>query len=85
MSAAVLSFHVSENMECAQLSIKEETEDETKYWSYGLHHDIGVLGEDSSQVKVRQVRSTFRFLFFIVSFAISQSSCRSVRCLASCL
>ena len=85
MSAAGLSFHLSESMECDQLSIKEETEDKTKYGSYGLHPDTGVLGEDSSQVKVRQVRSTFRFLFFIVSFAISQSSCRSVRCLASCL
>ncbi len=57
MSAAVLSFYVSESMECAQLSIKEETEDETKYGSSILHHDTGVLGEDSSQVKVRQIRS----------------------------
>ncbi len=39
MSAAVLSFHVSERMECAQLSIKEESEDETKYGSSGLHPD----------------------------------------------
>ena len=44
-------------MECAQLSIKEETEDETKYGSYGLHPATGVLEEDSSQVNVRQIRS----------------------------
>ncbi len=44
-------------MECAQLSIKEETEDETKYGSSSLHPDTGVLEEDSSQVNVRQVRS----------------------------
>ncbi len=57
MSAAVLSFHVSENMECAQLNIKEETEDETKYGSYCLHPDTGVLGEASTKVNVRQIRS----------------------------
>ena len=57
MSAAGLSFHLSESMECAQLSIKEETEDETKYGSYGLHPATGVLEEDSSQVNVRQIRS----------------------------
>jgi len=50
----VLSFHVSENMECSQLSIKEETEDETKY---GLHPDTGVLEEASTKVNVRQIRS----------------------------
>jgi hypothetical protein len=89
MSAAVLSFHLSENMECAELSIKEETEDETKYGSYGLHPDTGVLGEASTKVNVRQTRSiSFRFLlctFFIAGFSISQSSCRSVRYPASCL
>ncbi len=57
MSAAVLSFHVSENMECDQLSIKEETEDETQYGSSGLHPDTGVLGEASTKVNVRQIRS----------------------------
>ncbi len=45
MSTAVLSFHLSESMECAQLSKKEETEDETKYGSYGMHPDTGVLGK----------------------------------------
>ena len=45
------------NMECAQLSIKEEIEDETKYGSYGLHPDTGVLGEASTKVNVRQIRS----------------------------
>ncbi len=38
------------NMECAQLSIKEESEDETKYESYGLHPDTGVLEEASDKV-----------------------------------
>jgi hypothetical protein len=51
------------NMECAQLSIKEETEDETRYGSYGLHPDTGVLGEASTKVNVRQIRSSFIFLF----------------------
>ncbi len=37
-------------MECDQLSIKEETEDETKYGSFGLHPDTGVLGEASDKV-----------------------------------
>jgi hypothetical protein len=41
-------------MECSQLSIKEETEDETKY---GLHPDTGVLEEASTKVNVRQIRS----------------------------
>jgi hypothetical protein len=72
------------NMENVSLSIKEEIADETKYGSSNLHHDIGVLEEDSSKVNVRQVRSTFRFFFFIVSFAISQSFRRFVRCLARC-
>ncbi len=73
------------NMENVSLSsIKEEVADETKYGSSNLHHDTGVLEEDSSQVNVRQVRSTFRFFFFIVSLAISQSFCRFVRCLARC-
>ncbi len=42
------------NMECAELIIKEETEDETKYESSSLHHSIGlgVLEEDSSKVIV---------------------------------
>ncbi len=39
------------NMECAELIIKEETEDETKYES-SLHHNIGVFEEDSSKVIV---------------------------------
>jgi len=89
MSAAVLSFHLPESMECDQLSIKEETEDETKYGSYGLHPDTGVLAEASGKVNVRQIRSkSFQILilyFFIASFAISQSSCRSMRYPASCL
>ena len=52
------------SMECAQLSIKEETEDETKYGSYGLHPDTGVLEETSTKVNVRQIRSiSFRCLF----------------------
>ncbi len=72
------------NMENVSLSIKEEIADETKYGRSSLHHNIGVLEEDSSQVNVRQIRSTFRFLFFIVSFAISQSFCRFLRCLAKC-
>jgi hypothetical protein len=38
------------NMECAELIIKEETEDETKYESSSLHHNIGVFEEDSSKV-----------------------------------
>ncbi len=53
MSTAVLSFHLSESMECDQLSIKEEAEDETKYGSYGLHPDTGVLGEASTKVNKR--------------------------------
>jgi hypothetical protein len=77
------------NMENVSLSIKEEIADETKYGSSSLHPKIGVLEEDSSQVNMGQIRSiSFRFLlctFFIASFAISQSSCRSMRCPASCL
>ncbi len=57
-------------MENVSLSIKEEIADETKHGSSNLHHDICVLEEDSSKVNVRQIRSTFRFFFFIVSFAI---------------
>jgi len=72
------------NMENVSLSIKEEIADETKYGGSNLHHEKGVLEEDSSQVNVRQIRSTFRFFFYIVSFAISQSFCRFVRCLAKC-
>jgi hypothetical protein len=45
------------NMENVSLSIKEETEDETKYGSYGLHPDAGVLEEASTKVNVRQMRS----------------------------
>jgi hypothetical protein len=37
-------------MECSQLSIKEETEDETKYGSSGLHPDTGVPEEASDKV-----------------------------------
>jgi len=45
------------NMENVSLSsIKEEVADETKYGSSNLHHDTGVLEEDSSQVNVRQIR-----------------------------
>ena len=44
-------------MECAQLSIKEETEDKTKHVSYGLHPDTGVFEEASTKVNVRQIRS----------------------------
>jgi hypothetical protein len=76
-------------MECAQLSIKEETEDKTKHVSYGLHPDTGVLGGASTKVNVSQIRSiSFQILIlylFIASFAISQSSCRSMRYPASCL
>ena len=43
-------------MESVLLSIKEEIADETKYGSPILHHDIGVLEEDSSKVNVRQIR-----------------------------
>jgi len=52
-------------MENVSLSIKEEIADETKYGSSTLHPDIGVLEENSSQVNVRQVRSTFRFFFLL--------------------
>ena len=72
------------NMENVSLSIKEEIADETKNGISILHHDICVLEEDSSKVNVRQIRSTFRFFFFIVSFAISQFSFRFVRRLAKC-
>ncbi len=37
-------------MECSQLSIKDEIEDETKYGSSGLHLDTGVLEEASDKV-----------------------------------
>ena len=61
-------------MKCAHLSIKEETEDETKYGSSGLLPDTGVLEEASTKVNVRQIRSkSFQILilyFFIASFAI---------------
>ncbi len=40
------------NMENVSLSIKEEIADETKNGSSTLHHNIGVLEEDSSQVNV---------------------------------
>ena len=63
MSAAVLSFYVSEIMECAQLSIKEEKEDEIKYGGSSLHPDTGVLKDASTKVNVRQIRSSFIFLF----------------------
>jgi hypothetical protein len=49
-------------MECSQLSIKEETKDETKYGSSGLHPDTGVLEEASTKVNVRQIRSSFHIL-----------------------
>jgi hypothetical protein len=65
MSAAVLSFHLSESMECAQLSIKEETEDETKY---GLHPDKGVLEEASTKVNVRQIRSRSSDSYFVLFY-----------------
>ena len=38
------------NMENVSLSIKEEIADETKYGSSTLHHNKGVLAEDSSKV-----------------------------------
>jgi hypothetical protein len=44
------------NMEYVSLCIKEEIADETKNGSSILHHDIGVLEEDSSKVNVRQIR-----------------------------
>ncbi len=53
----IIVHNVHKNMECAQLSIKEESEDETKYGSSGLHPDTGVLGEASTKVNVRQIRS----------------------------
>jgi hypothetical protein len=40
------------NMECEELIIKEETEDETKYESSSLHHNIVVLEKDSIKVIV---------------------------------
>jgi hypothetical protein len=44
-------------MENNQLSMKEETEDETKYWSSSLHSDdIDGLKESSCQVS-SQVKS----------------------------
>ncbi len=43
-------------MESVLLSIKEEIADETEYGGSTLHHNIGVLEEDSSQVNVRQIR-----------------------------
>ena len=45
------------NMENVSLGIKEETEDETKYGSSGLHPDSGVPEEASGKVNVRQIRS----------------------------
>ena len=84
----MLSFHVSESMECSQLSIKEEIKDETKYGSSGLHPDTGVLEEASDKVceanKINKFSDSYLILF-IASFAISQSSCRSMRYPASCL
>ncbi len=50
------------------MSIKEETEDETKYGSYGLHPDTGVLEEASTKVNVRQIRSSFQILLFYCEF-----------------
>jgi len=44
------------NMENVSLSIKEEIADETINGSSILHHDIGVLEEDSSKVNVKQIR-----------------------------
>ena len=52
-------------MESVLLSIKEEIADEAKYGSSTLHHNIGVLAEDSSKVNVRLVRSIFRFFFLL--------------------
>jgi hypothetical protein len=74
------------NMECAELIIKEETEDETKYESSSLHHNIGVFEEDSSKVMNPNANKiSFQILIFIASLAISQSSCRFVmRSLARC-
>ncbi len=60
-------FYFQINMENVSLSIKEEIADETKYGSSNLHHDIGVLVEDSSKVNVRQ-KIRFFFLLQVLTF-----------------
>jgi hypothetical protein len=69
-------------MESVLLSIKEEIADETKYGSSTLHHNIGVLAEDSSKVMrcgVDQFSdSSFycKFCHFTIFFQISEVSCQ---------
>ena len=69
-------------MESVLLSIKEEMADETKYGSSTLHHNIGVLAEDSSKVMRCEVDqfsdSSFycKFCHFTIFFQISEVSCQ---------
>ena len=69
-------------MESVLLSIKEEIADETKYGSSTLHHNIGVLVEDSSKVMRCEVDqfsdSSFycKFCHFTIFFQISEVSCQ---------
>jgi len=69
-------------MENVSLSIKEEIADETKNGSSILHHDIGVLAEDSSKVMRCEVDqfsdSSFycKFCHFTIFFQISEVSCQ---------
>jgi hypothetical protein len=69
-------------MECVLLSIKEEIADETKYGSSTLHHNIGVLAEDSGKVMRCEVDqfsdSSFycKFCHFTIFFQISEVSCQ---------
>ena len=70
------------NMENVSLSIKEEIADETKNGSSILHHDIGVLEEDSIKVmwcKLDPISdSSFycKFCYFTIFFQISEVSCQ---------
>jgi hypothetical protein len=52
-------------MESVLLSIKEEIADETKYGSSTLHHNIGVLAEDSSKVMRCEVDQVLPFHNFL--------------------
>ncbi len=69
-------------MESVLLSIKEEITDENKYGSSNLHHNKGVLAEDSSKVmrcKVDQFSdSSFycKFCHFTIFFQIREVSCQ---------
>ena len=64
------------------LSIKEEIADETKYGSSTLHHNIGVLAEDSSKVMRCEVDqfsdSSFycKFCHFTLFLQIREVSCQ---------